>query len=90
MNPDIAADLLADLASGIPALPRAACRANREVFDSVDTEAVAQAVEICTACPEIDPCRLWAAMQPPRSLLGVVAGENHQYGFRNKTKKENS
>lgn len=88
MNPDTARALLTDLACGIPALPRAACRQHRDTFDSVDPGDIDRAEQICSGCAELEPCRRWAEAQPPRSLLGVIAGQVYSYNFRN-DKKEN-
>jgi hypothetical protein len=81
-------DFLEGLAATTPALPEAACRRHREVFDSTDPGPVAQAVEICGGCADLQPCRRWAQAQPPRTLLGVIAGKFYTYNMSKK--KENN
>jgi hypothetical protein len=86
VNADAAADFLAGLAYSVPSLPRAACRGRAALFTSDEQGDVAEAIEICGGCAELDGCRRWAAAQPPRTLTGVIAGRLHKYDF--KTKKE--
>jgi hypothetical protein len=83
MNP--AADLMLELASGMPSLPRAACRGRAAMFD--DPGGVEAAVQMCAYCPEREPCARWAADQPPRTLTGVVAGVDRTYTFHNHKKE---
>jgi hypothetical protein len=83
-----AADLLAELASSIPPLPRAACRRHRQTFDSTDPPDVDRAIAICCGCVELEPCRRWSEAQPPRTLLGTVAGKRYAYNMSHR-KKEN-
>lgn len=75
------ADFLAELAAGIPALPRAACRGRADLFTSEQPDDISQAVEVCTSCAELARCRAWAADQPRRALLGIVGGEHYTYKF---------
>jgi hypothetical protein len=77
--------LFVALGRAIPALPKALCRNHLDVFDSEDPEKVAEAVTICTRCPEFDSCAAWVATQPPRSLSGVIAGKNRTTPTRKDT-----
>ncbi|OBF55060.1 hypothetical protein A5756_00760 [Mycobacterium sp. 852002-53434_SCH5985345] len=85
-------DLLAELAANTPALPRAACRRHRQIFDSTEPDDIATATQICQHCPELAPCREWADTQAPRTLTGVVAAVDRTPGYarRRTTKKENT
>lgn len=74
--------LLAKVLAGLPALQRAACRDQSELFDPqqhgelADNAAArhAHAVEICRGCPALAQCRAWAdRIQPTRRPGGVLA-----------------
>jgi hypothetical protein len=73
---------LAELAASIPALPNAACREHRDLFDSIVPSDIGRAVEICSGCVDLQPCARWADDQAPRTLTGVVAGVDRTYTFR--------
>ncbi|GLP74929.1 hypothetical protein TUM20983_20390 [Mycobacterium antarcticum] len=68
------ADLLAAMSSGIPALPRAACRERLDVFDSIKPDDIESAIEVCHGCPELQPCLRWAEQSDQNLLTGVIAG----------------
>jgi hypothetical protein len=74
---DVAA-LLDALGSG-PNLSGALCVSHREVFDLAlqlghARRAGAAAVEICSACPALEPCGEWLAGLPPGERPnGVIA-----------------
>jgi len=83
MNPT---DVLGELAAAAPHLPAARCAGRHKLFDAtieadraggaaqLDT-ARAEALRICSGCPEIGPCGRWLDSLPPRQRpLGVVAG----------------
>jgi hypothetical protein len=71
------AELLDELAHGIPDLHGAACRGHPEVFDVADRrdrQAIAQAKTVCASCPVLDTCRAWLVSLPkPVRPCGVVA-----------------
>jgi hypothetical protein len=78
MIPVMIAELLDELAHGIPDLHGAACRGHPALFDVADrhdTQAIAQAKAVCTACPVLRGCRAWLAGLPRyQRPCGVVAG----------------
>jgi Transcription factor WhiB len=82
-------EMLAELASGIPALPNAACREQRDLFDSCEPTDIRRAISVCGRCPARLPCASWADSLPPRRLDGVVGGRDRSYDFRY-AKKENT
>ncbi|WP_353616999.1 WhiB family transcriptional regulator [Mycobacterium sp. ENV421] len=58
--------------------PGSACKGRHDVFDAAvgNTDAVDEAVKICTQCPALAACSTWAASLTPRerAALGVVGG----------------
>lgn len=71
----------------IPLLPGARCRGRWELFDATITGhrggdgsdleyARNAALQLCTGCPALDPCRDWLASLPASQRpLGVTAGQ---------------
>jgi hypothetical protein len=78
MIPVIVAELLDELAHGIPDLHGAACRGHPQLFDVADrhdTQAIAQAKTVCASCPVLRDCRAWLAGLPRyQRPCGVVGG----------------
>lgn len=84
MNP---ADLLAELAVA-PSLPGARCAGRHELFDATIegsttgpaataevAAARAEALRLCSGCPELAPCGAWFdSLRPKDRPLGVIAG----------------
>lgn len=75
--------LLGAILTGVPALPRAACRGQHHLFDPAghneSPESVTQrhslAVAVCATCPELAACRRWLNSLPARARPpGVTAG----------------
>jgi hypothetical protein len=68
-------DLLAEILTKAPSLPKALCRDQSALFDCVNgsTENIRRAIAICRRCDELPACREWASTQ--RGLVGVVAGQ---------------
>ncbi|MEW5810887.1 MAG: WhiB family transcriptional regulator [Actinomycetota bacterium] len=66
--------LLAAVLLEVPAMPNALCRGRTALFDRGGDDASTDAVELCSHCPELEPCANWAARQPNGSLSGVWAG----------------
>jgi hypothetical protein len=62
-----------------PSLPGALCRGRAEVFDADDDDEVAEAVELCQMCPELQRCQSWADTLPANSVHGVVAGRMYRW-----------
>ena len=66
-----------------PNMPGCSCVGRHETFDlAADGDPVAQkrALEICAQCPQLTPCKQWAAEQltsRQRRALGVVGGRCH-------------
>ena len=79
MIPVIVAELLDELAHGIPDLHDAACRGRAGEFDIDDGRrnraAVTRAKAVCQSCPALQDCRDWLTSLPrPVRPSGVVAG----------------
>jgi hypothetical protein len=74
----IVAELLDELAHGIPNLHGVACRGHPElsdVADRHDQQVIAQAKAVCVSCPVLRDCRRWLASLPRAARpCGVVAG----------------
>lgn len=68
--------------AGIPDLPGAACVGLAGMFDprrdgelpDLLARRHALAVKVCTTCPALQPCRVWARTLDNRRIRGVVAG----------------
>jgi WhiB family transcriptional regulator, redox-sensing transcriptional regulator len=74
MIPVIVAELLDELAHGIPDLHGAACRGHAELFDVADRHDT-QAKTVCASCLALRDCRAWLASLPRGAKpSGVVAG----------------
>ncbi|MCV7285354.1 WhiB family transcriptional regulator [Mycolicibacterium wolinskyi] len=65
-------DLVAAIVRGTPALPGALCRGQADLFDAQWSSTASAAAELCHMCPDLAPCRQWAATE--RNLHGVIAG----------------
>lgn len=70
--------ILSALATGFPQLPFALCRGEWQLIDRTtegDPAAIAAALDLCRACPELQPCADWLDGLLPRDRPdGVCAG----------------
>jgi hypothetical protein len=77
MIPVIVAELLDELAHGIPNLPGARCAGHAQLFDVADrqdTQAIAQAKALCASCPALHDCGAWLSSLPRGAKpSGVIA-----------------
>lgn len=62
-----------------PALPRALCRDQPDLFDASDKDRLAEAIALCHRCPDLAPCRAWIERQPDSAVSGVIAGELREW-----------
>ena len=73
---------------GIPHLPGALCRGEAPLFDHADDPGTAEhCAQICRRCPELVPCRSWAATLSNRQLSGVVGGVVREWDPQSRRRK---
>jgi hypothetical protein len=95
VNREDVANLLADIARGVPALPAAACRSEPALWDPRDREREPvedwhwrrdAAIRTCRACPELAACSTWLdSLDPELRPTGVVAAQEvYRPGWRSR------
>lgn len=71
-------EALAAILRGVPKLSGALCRGDAR-FTSEDPDDLADALEICHACPALDACKAWVTTLPrARIPVGVTAAQLNQ------------
>lgn len=92
MSADVSA-LLAELAGAAPNMPAARCAGRHELYDAAieAASARAEALRLCSGCPELAPCGAWVdSLRPKDRPLGVVAGRLNTGRTPRLTRKESA
>ncbi len=59
-----------------PHMPDGKCIGQAHLFDGNTPDDIQSAITQCRTCPELTPCRQWAANST--GLTGVIAGHHHK------------